>query len=280
LTRFIGSSPRLAESNWVLLGVPMDFTVSRKAGSRFGPESIRAESHNLETYSPVQGKDLSEVRFYDLEDVSFPFGDARQALATVEAVAKRLIKRGKRIAGLGGEHLVSLGLIKAASLFWPELRVVHLDAHADLRKNLRGGNLNHSSVMRHVAETCLAKTRRLHQFGIRSGCAEELEWGREHTCLHLHEVLEPLKSSLDELRPYPIYVSIDIDVVDPAAAPGTGTPEACGITSRELVEALHCMAPLNIVGFDLVEVAPDLDVNGITSALAAKCVREALIQWG
>jgi len=280
VTRFIGSSPRLADSSWVLLGIPMDFTVSRKAGSRFGPESIRAESHNLETYSPVQGRDLSEVIFYDLEDVSFPFGDARQALATAEAVARRLIERGKRIGGLGGEHLVSLALIRAASFFWPELRVVHLDAHADLRKNLRGGTLNHSSVMRHVAETCLGETRRLHQFGIRSGCAEEMEWGREHTSLHLHEVLEPLKKSLDELRPYPVYLSLDIDVVDPSAAPGTGTPEACGITSSELLEALRCMEGLDVVGFDLVEVAPDLDVNGITSALAAKFVREALIQWG
>lgn len=279
MTRFIGSSPRFGDSKWILLGIPMDFTVSRKSGSRFGPESIRTESHNLETYSPAQDLDLSEVSFYDLEDLSFPYGDVIRALDTVERVAKRLFARGRHLASLGGEHLVSLPLIRAAASFWPDLRVVHLDAHADLRTSLRGGSLSHSSVMRHVAQSCLEQTHRLYQFGIRSGCAEEMEWGREHTNLHLFDVLEPLKQSIKELESHPIYLSIDIDVVDPAAAPGTGTPEAGGISSRELLEAISCMRGLDLVGFDLVEVAPDLDVNNVTSALAAKCVRESLIQW-
>jgi len=261
------------------LGIPMDFTVSRKSGSRFGPEAIRAESHNLETYSPAQGQDLSGVSFYDLEDLSFPYGDVLRALDTVESVAKRFFARGRRVASLGGEHLVSLPLIRAAASFWPDLRVVHFDAHADLRTSLRGGTLSHSSVMRHVAQSCLEQTHRLYQFGIRSGCAEEMEWGREHTNLHLFDVLEPLEQSIKELESNPIYLSIDIDVVDPAAAPGTGTPEAGGISSRELLKAITCMRGLNLVGFDLVEVAPDLDVNNVTSALAAKCVRESLIQW-
>lgn len=279
MTRFIGSSQRLGDSKWVLLGIPMDFTVSRKAGSRFGPESIRAESHNLETYSPSQERDLSEVSFYDLEDLSFPYGDTLRALDTAERVARHFFSRGKRLASFGGEHLVSLGLIRAASAIWPNLRVVHFDAHADLRTSLRGGTLSHSSVMRHVAVSCLGETHRLYQYGIRSGCADEMEWGRAHTNLHLSDVLEPLKKSLEHLRPHPVYLSIDIDVVDPAAAPGTGTPEAGGISSRELLAAIRCMEGLDLVGFDLVEVAPDLDVNNITSALAAKCVREALIQW-
>lgn len=280
MTRFIANSPRLDESKWVLLGVPMDFTVSRKSGSRFGPESIRAESLNLETFSPYQNRDLSEICFYDLEDLSFPYGDVQQALDTVEKVARCLLARGKHIAALGGEHLVSLPLIRAAASLWPDLRVVHFDAHADLRTKLRGGTLSHSSVMRHVAQTCLEEPNRLHQFGIRSGCSEEMEWGRAHTKLHLFDVLEPLQRSLEELRPHPVYLSIDIDVVDPAAAPGTGTPEAGGITSRELLEAIRSMNGLHLVGFDLVEVAPDLDVNNVTSALAAKCIREMLIQWG
>jgi len=279
VTRFIGSSPRLGDSKWILLGLPMDFTVSRKAGSRFGPESIRAESHNLETYSPAQDRDLSEVSFYDLEDLSFPYGDVPRALNTIESVAKRLFARGRRIASLGGEHLVSLPLIRAAASFWGNLRIVHFDAHADLRTSLRGGSLSHSSVMRHVAQTCLEEPHRLYQFGIRSGCTEEMEWGKRHTNLNLFDVLEPLRRSLGELEGHPVYLSIDIDVVDPAAAPGTGTPEAGGISSRELLQAIRCMEGLDIVGFDLVEVAPDLDVNNITSALAAKCVREALIQW-
>ncbi len=278
MTRFICSSPRLEESKWVLLGIPMDFTVSRKAGSRFGPESIRAESHNLETYSPSLGLDLSEVSFYDLEDISFPYGDVRSALETIELVSKRFFTRGRRLCSLGGEHLVSLPLIKSASSVWPDLRVIHFDAHADLRTCLRGGTLSHSSVMRHVATSCLGETGRLYQFGIRSGCAEEMEWGRQNTNLFPFDVLEPLNRCLEEIRSYPVYLSIDIDVVDPSGAPGTGTPEAGGISSRELLEALHSLKGLDIVGFDVVEVAPDLDVNNITSALAAKCVRELLIQ--
>ncbi len=279
MTRFIASSPRLGDAKWVLLGIPMDFTVSRKAGSRFGPESIRAESHNLETYSPSQGRDLSDVSFYDLENLSFPYGDVPRALEVSERVAKHFFSRGRCLASLGGEHLVSLGLIRAASSLWPELRVVHLDAHADLRTSLRGGTLSHSSVMRHVAQSCLGDTHRLYQFGIRSGCEEEMAWGKANTNLHLFNVLAPLRKVLDELAPYPVYLSIDIDVVDPSAAPGTGTPEAGGISARELLEAISCMRNLKLVGFDLVEVAPDLDVNNITSALAAKCIREALIQW-
>jgi agmatinase len=280
VTRFIANSRSLRESKWVLLGIPMDFTVSRKSGSRFGPESIRAESYNLETYSPTQDRDLEEVTFFDLEDLHFPYGDVHQALDTAERVARHLLTLGKRIGGLGGEHLVSLPLIRAAASFWPELRVVHLDAHADLRTSLRGGTLSHSSVMRHVAKSCLSEPGRLYQFGIRSGCREEMAWGKAHTRIHLGEVLEPLVRCLEELKPCPVYLSIDIDVVDPAAAPGTGTPEAGGITSRELLEAIHAMKGLDLVGFDLVEVAPDLDVNNVTSALAAKCVREILLQWG
>lgn len=280
MTRFIGSSRNLQESKWVLLGIPMDFTVSRKSGSRFGPESIRAESYNLETYSPALDRDLSEVTFFDLEDLHFPYGDVLQALDTAERVAQRLMARGKRIGSLGGEHLVSLPLIRAAASREPELRVIHFDAHADLRTNLRGGTLSHSSVMRHVAQSCLGETGRLYQFGIRSGCREEMAWGKAHTRLYLDDVLEPLSRRLDELKPFPVYLSIDIDVVDPAAAPGTGTPEAGGISARELLEAIRTMKGLNLVGFDLVEVAPDLDVNNVTSALAAKCVREILLQWG
>jgi agmatinase len=280
VTRFIGSSRSLQESKWILLGIPMDFTVSRKSGSRFGPESIRAESYNLETYSPTLDRDLAEVTFFDLEDLHFPYGDVHRALDTTERVARHLMARGKRIAGLGGEHLVSLPLIRAAAAREPELRVVHFDAHADLRTSLRGGTLSHSSVMRHVAQTCLGEPGRLYQFGIRSGCKEEMAWGKAHTRLHMEDVLEPLSRRLEELKPFPLYLSIDIDVVDPAAAPGTGTPEAGGIPSRELLEAIRLMKGLNLVGFDLVEVSPDLDVNNVTSALAAKVVREMLLQWG
>ncbi len=279
MPRYIGSARNLSQARWVIIGAPTDATASRVGGSRLGPGAIRAESLHLESFSLYHLKDVADVLFYDVGDLALPPGDVDQAMGIIEATNRKFIERKKKVLLLGGDHLVSYGAIKAASCAWPHLRVVHLDAHADLRDRWMGNRFTHATVMRRAAEGCLEETKRLYQFGIRSCSAEEYDWGMNHTHLFPFN-LTKIEDCLDELSSVPVYVSIDIDVVDPSAAPGTGTPEPGGATPDELLRALEAMKGLDVVGIDLVEVSPPQDINGITAALAAKVIREALILWG
>ncbi|MEG3065520.1 agmatinase [Acetomicrobium sp.] len=197
----------------------------------------------------------------------------------IEKMSSSLANKGKRILMLGGEHLVSLGTIRGLLSRFPDLHVLHFGAHADLRDFYQGSKYSHATVMRRVAET-LASSKQLHQYAIRSGSREEIEWGSKNTDFHLIELFEPLRRLLNEIGGCSIYVSLDIDVVDPSFAPGTGTPEPGGISVSDLFRALSLLRGFNIVGFDLVEISPPNDVNAITSLLGAKIIREVLIMLG
>ncbi|MDR2736695.1 MAG: agmatinase [Gracilibacteraceae bacterium] len=258
----------------VLLGVPMDYTVSYRPGSRFGPQAIRAASVVLEEYSPALDRALEDCRICDLGDLVLPFGNVEKALAIVEQAAGRLFADGKLAGFLGGEHLVSLPLIRAAHTHYPDLVVLHFDAHADLREHYLGESLSHATVMRKVAG--VVEPRRVYQLGIRSGTRGEWAFARAETRLLEGDIVAALAAVLPEIAGTPVYVSIDIDVVDPAFAPGTGTPEPGGCTSAELLRAVLMMKELNVVGFDVVEVCPATDQSERTAILAAKVVRELL----
>lgn len=259
----------------VILGLPMDSTTSFRPGTRMAPRRIREVSEEIEEYSIYLDRSLADSSYGDVGDVIIPFGNVAESLKRIEAVAHELLTSHKSIYALGGEHLVSYPLIKAYHYFYPELRVVHLDAHADLREDYLGEELSHASVMRLVAEK-LGKGR-IYQMGIRSGTREELAFAQEHTRLYLDQFLPCLPAVIEEIGDKPVYLSLDIDVLDPAFAPGTGTPEGGGISTRELFQGLHQMRDLNIVGFDLVEVSPPFDYADNTSILAAKILREALL---
>lgn len=273
--RFMAAEAEFAEAEAVLLGAPMDYTVSFRPGSRFGPSAIRDVSEGLEEYSIYQDKDLNDIDFMDAGDLILPFGNVQKALDKIGEAMNTLFQAGKKPILLGGEHLVSLPAIRAAYQRYPDLRVIHLDAHTDLRPDYIGETLSHATVMRHVTE--LLGDKRLIQLGIRSGTKEDFLYASVHNILFRDNVLEPLKKFLQELKPYPVYFSLDIDVVDPAFAPGTGTPESGGCDSREIIESVGLLRELNVVGFDLVEVAPVYDTSGCTALLAAKLVREALL---
>ncbi|MGE5553450.1 MAG: agmatinase [Betaproteobacteria bacterium] len=260
----------------VLIGAPMDWTASFRPGSRFGPAAIRAVSDGIEEYSVYQDRSLEEVAFHDAGDLVLPFGNAKASLEIIEAAAADLWTAGHFPLFLGGEHLITLGVLRAATRRYPELAVFHLDAHADLRPGYMGERESHASVMRRALEECPGLT--LYQFGIRSGTAEEFALAREKTQLYPFEVVEPLYGVCSELEERPVYLTLDIDVVDPAFAPGTGTPEPGGITSRELLDALHVLKGVNLVGCDLVEVSPPYDQSSRTAVLAAEVVRELLLQ--
>ncbi|SFL92894.1 agmatinase [Paenibacillus sp. 1_12] len=274
---FILSSDDYESSRAVIYGMPMDYTVSFRPGSRFGPTRIREVSIGLEEYSPYLDKSLDEMTYFDAGDLLLPFGNAARSLEIIGDYVRGLLKDNKFPLGLGGEHLVSWPVFREMYAKYPDLAIVHFDAHADLREQYEGEPLSHSTPLRKAAG--LIGGRNIYQFGIRSGSREEFQYAREHINFHPFEVLEPLKKVLPELAGRPIYLTIDIDVLDPSCAPGTGTAEAGGITSKELLGAIHAMAAanLNVVGADVVEVAPAYDPTEQTQIVAAKLIREILL---
>ncbi|GAW93383.1 agmatinase [Calderihabitans maritimus] len=274
---FIGSKKTYDEADIVLVGVPLDLTVSFIPGTRWGPSAIRTVSEVLEEYSPTLDKDLREKNYYDWGDVELPLGNVSQSLQRIEEVARKIVLDGKKPVFIGGEHLVTLPLVKVMAERHPGLAVLQFDAHADLRQEYLGQEYSHATVMWHVNQ--IIGRENLYQLGIRSGTREEFAYARENTRFYPEMVLEPLDDIVKNLQGRPVYVTLDIDVVDPAYAPGTSTPEPGGCTSTEILAAVKKLNELNIIGFDLVEVCPLNDPTRHTAILAAKIIREALLGW-
>lgn len=277
---FIKSHPNYEESKAVLYGMPMDWTVSYRPGSRFGPNKIREVSIGLEEYSPYLDRELEDVKFFDAGDIPLPFGNPEKSLLEIETYVHTLLADNKIPMGMGGEHLVSLPVMKAVASKYDDLAIIHFDAHTDLRENYEGEEYSHSTPIRKIADY-IGPTN-VYSFGIRSGMKEEFQWAKENG-MHISkfEVLEPLKEVLPTLEGRNVYVTIDMDVLDPAHAPGTGTVDAGGITSRELLASIHAIAAsgVNVVGFDLVELAPVYDHSDQTANTASKLIREMILGW-
>jgi len=274
---FMGSTFSLEEADRVIIGLPMDFTTSFRPGTRHAPYRVREVSEGVEEYSIYQNCSLEEISFYDAGDVTIPFGNVQESLARMETTARELLAMQKKIFSIGGEHLVSLPIIKAYADCYPELVVIQMDAHADLREDYLGEKLSHATVMRHVLQ--IVGEKNLFQLGIRSGTREEMKYAACCSNLYLDEFLSALDEVKEKIGSRPVYISLDIDVLDPAFAPGTGTPEAAGISSRELIKALVDLGQLNVVGFDMVEISPPYDIGDNTSILGAKILREALLAY-
>lgn len=274
---FIRSSSDFQASRAVIYGMPMDWTVSFRGGSRLGPARIREVSLGLEEYSPYLDRDLSEINYFDAGDIPLPFGNPQKSVEVIYQYVQALYRADKLPIGLGGEHLASFGPLRAAWEKYPDLRIVHLDAHTDLRDDYEGEPYSHATVIKKACDAI--GPERVYQFGIRSGTQAEFRWAKANTRFFPFDVVEPLKSVVAELHGHPIYVTWDIDVMDPAYAPGTGTAEHGGITPREAFEVFRVLRDLNVVGFDLVEVAPGIDPSEQTQILAAKLVREALLAF-
>jgi agmatinase len=270
--KFIGCDSDYADASAVLFGAPFDSTSSYRPGSRFAPAAVRNESYGIETYSPALEMDLEDICVYDAGDPELPFGDTVQALDIIERRVKGFLDDGKLPVMLGGEHLVTLGAVRAAAEKYPDLRIAHFDAHADLRDEYLGVKLSHASVIRRCWE--LTGDGRVHQFGIRSGTREEFLWAREHTLMRSFDL-----SGIESLRACgaPVYLSVDLDVLDPGVFPGTGTPEAGGVSYTELLSALREVTKCDIVGTDLVELSPPHDAGGRSTLLACTLLRELLL---
>ena len=273
---FIGCDAAYRSADTVLYGAPFDSTTSYRPGARFGPSAIRHESYGIETYSPYQDADLTDLSVFDSGDLELCFGSPEKALDAIRARAALLLGDGKLPLLLGGEHLVTLGAVQAAAARWPDLHILHFDAHADLRDDYLGAALSHACVMRRCHD--LLGDGRIHQFCIRSGERDEFRFAARHTELHrfgfsgLAETVAALCAANA-----PVYLTVDLDCLDPSCFPGTGTPEAGGVSFLQLLDAIRTVAKANIVAADLNELAPTLDPTGVSTATACKVLRETLI---
>ena len=273
---FIGADSAFDAADVVLFGAPYDSTTSFRPGTRFGPSAIRTESFGIETYSPYQDRDLeTDVRVHDAGDLELPFGAPDRALDMIEAKAAEVLDAGKVPFLLGGEHLVTLGSVRAVAKRHPELRIIHFDAHADLREDYLGVRLSHACVMRRCHD--ILGDGRIWQFGIRSGTRDEFAFMKAG-----HVVTEPFSvktlANLSFPEGTPVYLTVDLDVLDPSEFPGTGTQEAGGLRFAELHSALcEVLTRFRVVALDNVELSPALDSSGRSTALACKLLREELL---
>ena len=268
---WMGQNPDYASSDIIMLGMPFDGTVSYRPGSRFAPEQIRLASWGLEEYSPYFDKHLEDCNFHDAGDLEFPLGNTKKSLGVIRqnVEGQEIYKDGKRVFGIGGEHLVTLPEIQAISKYVDNLAIVHFDAHTDLREEYLGEPLSHSAVIRHSAE--IIGFENLKQIGIRSGMKEEFELMKKYnTLIHEHKELDVFKDKN-------IFITVDLDVLDTSIMPGTGTPEVGGLDFNQLVGWFKYLSQFNIIGADVVELAPDYDASGASTAVATKVIRELLM---
>jgi agmatinase len=272
---FIACDHEYEESDIILFGAPFDGTTSYRPGTRFASAAIRNESYGIETYSPYLDEDLLDRRIFDAGDLEFGFGNTERVLTAIEDMTRQVLEDKKKPLMIGGEHLVTLGSMRAVVEKYPDLHIIHFDAHADLRDDYLGEKLSHASVMRRCWE--LVGDGKIYQFGIRSGDREEFLWAKEHVSTQKFN-LDNLDAAVEALQGKPVYLTIDLDVLDPSVFPGTGTPEAGGVNFTQLTEALNKVFQLNIVAMDMNELSPVYDQSGASTALACKLLRELLLQ--
>jgi len=272
---FIGCDSDYEKSNTVIFGAPYDGTSSFRPGSRFAASRIRIDSYGLETYSPYLDKDLLTKHVHDAGDLDFVFGNRDLVLSNIKEFATNLIKDNKKPLMIGGEHLVTLPVVEAVHNKFNDLIILHFDAHTDLREDYMGEKFSHATVIKRVWE--LLGDNRIYQFGIRSGLKAEFDWAEAgHTNLNKFGY-ETLDKVIDIVKDKPVYVTIDLDVLDPSIFPGTGTPEPGGISFTDMMTIIKKLSNLNIVGADVVELAPDYDSTGVSTAVASKIIREMLL---
>ena len=276
---FIGCDASYDEAQIVLFGAPFDSTTSFRPGARFGSSAIRHESFGIETYSPYQNKDLTDLPIFDSGDLELCFGSAEAALQDIQTHTENILQDRKFPLMVGGEHLVTLGAVRSVAAWYPDLHIIHFDAHADLRQDYLGAKLSHACVIRRCHD--ILGDGRIHQFCIRSGDRDEFAFAQTHTDMHrfdfsgLTEIVQKLKE-----RNSPVYFTIDLDCLDPSVFCGTGTPEAGGVNFVQLLDAIKQVSCTNLVGADINELAPMLDASGASTAIACKILRELLLAIG
>ncbi|MCQ2159503.1 MAG: agmatinase [Bacteroidales bacterium] len=273
---FIACDAEYDDASIVIFGAPFDSTTSYRPGTRFGPKAIRSESYGLETYSPYQDRDLTDCSIFDSGDIELSMGSSEIALSQISERTSTILDDGKLPLMVGGEHLVTLGAFREVYKRYPDVHVIHFDAHTDLRDEYLGVKLSHAAVIRRCHD--LVGDGRIHQFGIRSGDRPEFRWADEgHTELHKFS-FDGLTDTLVKLKGKHVYFTIDLDVLDPSIFPGTGTPEAGGVSFMDLIDAIiKVCSACDIVGCDINELCPTYDQSGVSTAVACKVARELML---
>lgn len=274
--QYLGAEASWEEAKIVLYGGPFDGTTSFRPGTRFAPAAMREASIGLETYSPYLNKHFSDLAVYDAGDLVPPIGSVSKMIKLVEDQTLKIAQAGKIPLMLGGEHSISLGAIRALAQIYPDLRVIHFDAHTDLRPEFMEESLSHACVIYHAWE--ILGDNRIASFGIRSGEEKEFAFAREHLAFHPFD-LEAVPEYVAGLKVQnlPVYFTLDLDVLDPAYFPGTGTPEPGGVSYLDLQSKIYQLAGLNIVGLDFMELSPPYDETGVSTVVADKLLRETLL---
>lgn len=276
ISTFIGCDNEYKDAQTVVFGAPFDSTTSFRPGTRFASAVMRTESYGLETYSPYQDKDLEDIAVFDGGDLELPFGNSRRSLNLIREFVSAVLSDGKKTCMIGGEHLVTLGAIEGALAHYPDLRIIHFDAHMDMREDYLGETLSHASVLRRIHD--LLGDGKIFQFGIRSGEREEFSWAKDHVFTRKFDT-QGLSEVITMLKGKPVYFTLDLDVLDPSIFPGTGTPEAGGLSFKALWESILAIASLDIVAWDINELSPHYDQSGASTAVACKILRETLLAF-
>ena len=272
---FIACDSEYQDAEIILFGAGFDGTTSFRPGTRFAPSAIRNESFGIETYSPYQDRDMLDYSFFDSGDLELPFGNTEKVLSDIKERTEIILNDGKFPFMIGGEHLVTLGSVRAVAKEYPDLYIIHFDAHADLRDNYLGQKLSHACVLRRCHE--IVGDGHVFQFGIRSGDRDEFKFAEKHTYMNKFN-LDTLEETVNNLKEKNVYLTVDLDVLDPSIFAGTGTPEAGGVTFDELRKALTLVcSKLDIVGCDVNELSPQYDQSGVSTAVACKIIREMLL---
>jgi agmatinase len=273
---FISAKTPLKEASAVILGCPYDGSASFRPGARFGPSAIRKASWGIETFSPYFQRDLTQYSVHDMGDLELPLGEKKRSLSLIRKALGQILSKKKFPILLGGDHLITLPIVEALSSKYPDLRLVHIDAHTDLREDYLGEALSHSTVMRKVVD--LLGEGRLFQIGIRSGTEGEFRLARKWKSIVPNDP-RSLSAMVNRLKNLHVYVTLDLDVLDPGLLPGVGTPEPGGFTFQEIISLLKKLQTLHVIGFDMVELTPDYDPTGVSSVTASVILREMVLAF-
>jgi agmatinase len=275
-TSFISASASFEKSQGVILGCPYDGSASFRPGARFGPSAIRRASWGIETFSPYFQRDLTQCFIHDMGDLELPLGEKKISLRLIRKAVGKILSKKKFPILLGGDHLITLPIIEELLPLYPRLHLIQIDAHTDLRDDYLGDSLSHCTVMRRAIEH-LGKDR-LFQIGIRSGAEQEFKLARKMKSI---VPLDPgsLSSMIKRLRNKPVYITIDLDVMDPNLLPGVGTPEPGGLTFEGFISLIQKLQALHVIGFDIVELTPDYDPTQVSSVTASVILREMILAF-
>jgi agmatinase len=273
---FLSANASFEQSKIVILGCPYDGSASFRPGARFGPSAIRRASWGIETFGPYFGRDLGQLSLHDMGDLEFPLGEKKVSLELIRKALRKILSAKKFPILLGGDHLITLPIVEEVIQIYSNLHLIQIDAHTDLREDYLGEKLSHCTVMRRVVDQL--GEGRLFQIGIRSGTEDEFKLAKKmRSIISLNR--ESLRSMVKRLRNKPVYITLDLDVIDPSLLPGVGTPEPGGLTFQEFISLLKELQSLHVIGFDMVELTPDYDPTQISSVTASVILREMILAF-